>query len=94
MPHLLPKQHLDDLIAALRADGYRVLGPIVRDGGVLFDEIERAADLPVGRRDDQEAGRYRLGPGSEGEVFGVVNGAGSLKPLFFAPEEPLLDKLR
>jgi len=88
--HFLPKQQIDDLIAAVRADGYRVLGPTVHDGGVLFDEIESAADLPVGLRDEQEAGRYRLTPGSDGEVFGVVNGAGSLKPLFFAPEERLL----
>jgi sulfhydrogenase subunit beta (sulfur reductase) len=87
---ILPKQHLDALIAALRARDYRVLGPTLRDGGVLFEEVERAADLPIGLRDDQDAGRYRLSPGVAGEVFGVVNGAGSLKPLFFAPEEPLL----
>ena len=86
----LPKDRLDDLIAALRGGGYRVVGPTVRDGGVLFDEIERVADLPIGQRDEQDAGRYRLSPGSAGEIFGVVNGAGSLKPLFFAPEEPLL----
>jgi ferredoxin len=91
---ILAKQHLDDLLAALRGRGYRVLGPTVRDGGVFFDVVERMADLPVGLRDEQEAGRYRLGPGVEGEVFGVVNGAGSLKPAFFAPEEPLLTLYR
>jgi ferredoxin len=87
---ILPKPQLDDLIAALRARGHRVLGPTVRDGGVSFEDVERMADLPIGLRDDQEAGRYRLTAGSDGEVFGVVNGAGSLKPAFFAPEEPLL----
>jgi ferredoxin len=87
---ILPKPHLDHLIAELRARGYRVLGPTVRDGGVFFEEVERVADLPIGRREEQEAGRYRLTAGEDGEVFGVVNGAGSLKPLFFAPEEPLL----
>ncbi len=89
-PRLLPKRCLDELIAALRGRGYLVLGPTVRDGGVFFEPVECTADLPVGVRDEQEAGRYRLWPGVEGEIFGVVNGAGSLKPAFFAPEEPLL----
>lgn len=87
---ILPKPHLDALIAALWARDYRVLGPAISDGGVQFEEVHHAADLPIGVRDEQEAGRYRLGAGVDGEVFGVVNGAGSLKPLFFAPEEPLL----
>jgi sulfhydrogenase subunit beta (sulfur reductase) len=50
--------------------------------------------MPVGMRESQEAGRYRLGAGVDGEIFGVVNGAGSLKPFFFAPEETLLEVRR
>ena len=89
-PRLLPTARLGALITALRARGYTVVGPTERDGGVAFDEVREVADLPVGRREEQAAGRYRLGPGVDGEVFGIVNGAGSLKPFFFAPEEPLL----
>ncbi len=87
----MPKAALDNLIAILGREGYRVMGPVARDGTVAFDEIRSAADLPVGIRDAQEAGRYRLAPGIDGEIFGVVNGAGSLKPHFFAPAEPLLE---
>jgi ferredoxin len=87
----LPKARLDSLINDLWEKGYRVLGPVERDGGVVFDEVRRIADLPVGRREEQAPGRYRLVPGKEGEIFGVVNGPGSLKPAFFAPEEPLLE---
>jgi hypothetical protein len=87
----MPKAGLDELIALLWRDGFTVLGPVARDGGVTFDEIRRVSDLPVGVREAQEAGRYRLGPGVAGEIFGVVNGAGSLKPFFFAPEETLLE---
>ncbi len=90
----LPKARLGELIGALRARGYAVLGPTVRDGGVVFAELESVADLPVGQRDVQAPGRYRLGAGVDGEIFGVVNGAGSLKPSFFAPEEPLLELRR
>jgi sulfhydrogenase subunit beta (sulfur reductase) len=90
----LPKHRFDELIASLWHLGYRVLGPVERDGAMLFDEVRRAADLPVGRRDVQEPGRYRLVEGEPGELFGVVNGPGSLKPFTFAPEEPLLEVRR
>jgi ferredoxin len=90
----MPKTMLDELIALLWREEFKVLGPVARDGAVTFDEVRRATDLPVGLRESQEAGRYRLGLGVAGEVFGVVNGAGSLKPFFFAPEETLLELRR
>jgi ferredoxin len=91
---VLPKARLDELIARLWEDGYRVLGPTARDGAVTFDEVRRTADLPVGLREEQAPGRYTLKAGAAGEVFGVVNGPGSLKPSFFAAEEPLLEVRR
>jgi formate hydrogenlyase subunit 6/NADH:ubiquinone oxidoreductase subunit I len=90
----MPKAGLEDLIALLWRDGFKVMGPVERDGGVAFEEVRKVADLPVGKRDQQEAGRYRLGAGNADEIFGVVNGAGSLKPFFFAPEEPLIEVRR
>jgi len=93
-PLHLPKAGLENLIAILRSDGYKVLGPVARDGGISFDEVRTVSDMAVGTRDSQEAGRYRLVPGEAGEIFGVVNGAGSLKPFFFAPEETLLEVRR
>ena len=39
---------LDDLIQALRAEGRRVVGPVVEDGALKMTEIERAAELPFG----------------------------------------------
>jgi len=86
----LPKLRLQELIDRLWERNFRVLGPILRNGGVVFDEVRRVADMPVGRREVQQPGRYQLAPGADGEIFGVVNGPGSLKPSFFAPEEALL----
>ncbi len=86
----LPKLRLQELIDLLWNEGFRVLGPMARNGAIVFDEVRRVADMPVGKREEQQAGRYRLLPGANGEVFGVVNGFGSLKPAFFAPEEALL----
>ena len=51
---------VDALFEALRRSGHRVIGPTVRDGAVVLDEIRSAADLPVGFRDEQEPARYRL----------------------------------
>ncbi|MGE0521026.1 MAG: 4Fe-4S dicluster domain-containing protein [Candidatus Binatia bacterium] len=90
----LAKVRLDELIERLWDSGYRVIGPTVRNGAIAFDEVRSVPDLPVGLRDEQEPGRYRLVPGADGEVFGVVNGPGALKPLVFAPTEPLVEMRR
>ncbi len=90
----LPKAGLDRLLALLWSQGRRVLGPVVRSGGVMFGEVRRAADMPAGLREEQQPGHYRLVAGIEAEVFGVVNGPGSLKPSFFAPDETLLEVAR
>lgn len=44
----LPTDRLDDLLAALAADGRRVIGPRVEDGALRMADVECAADLPFG----------------------------------------------
>lgn len=56
----LPARQLDDLIAALRSEGRRVVGPVVEDGGIKMAEIERAAELPFGWTATAEPGLVRL----------------------------------
>jgi hypothetical protein len=56
----LPREGLDRLITALREDGRRVIGPTVRDGAIVHAEIGSWTDLPVGVRDVQAPGSYRL----------------------------------
>lgn len=86
----LPKSTFPLLLEALRARGYRVLGPALRDGAVLWDEIRQVTDLPLGWRDVQEPARYRLERTESGRWFDVVLGPDSLKRATFAPREPLL----
>jgi ferredoxin len=88
--HWIPRGALDELIRALRERGYAVMGPVSRDGAVVYDEITRAAELPIGLRERQSPGAYRLEPTGGALAFDVVNGPGSLKRFFFAPREPLL----
>jgi sulfhydrogenase subunit beta (sulfur reductase) len=90
-PLWLSRDDLQRLVDALRAQGRRVLGPVVRDGVVRFDEIHAIGELPVGWSDEQSPGRYRLVRNDDRDtLFGVVSGPDSLKPHVFAPREPLL----
>jgi len=77
---------LDKLFQALAADGYIVVGPTVRDGAIVYDEIASIDDLPKGRTDEQEAGRYRLKRRNDGKLFGYVVGPHSWKKYFFPPK--------
>jgi len=86
----LARRDFAALLGALERREYRVLGPVVRDGVQRLDEIRAVADLPAGWRDVQQPGSYRLEHSDAPEWFGIVNGPGGLKPLVFAPREPLL----
>jgi ferredoxin len=70
---------LDRLFQALRERGHVVVGPTVRDGAIVLDELERASDLPVGWRDEQEPGRYRLLKGAGPRAFACTLGPQSWK---------------
>ena len=87
---VLPQADLQRLLDVLSVKGYRIIGPTVRDRSVVWKTIRLVSDLPVGWRDQQEPGRYRLEQTGSQEVFGVVHGAQSLKPFAFVPREPLL----
>jgi formate hydrogenlyase subunit 6/NADH:ubiquinone oxidoreductase subunit I len=74
---------LDALIDRLRADGYGVVGPTVRDGAIVYDEIASAADLPEGMTDEQGPGHYRLARREDRALFGFSVGPHSWKKHLF-----------
>ena len=82
---LLERERCDDLLQALVARGYRLLGPTVRDGAIVYDELESAADLPEGWTDDQEGGTYRLRPREDKGLFGYAVGPRSWKQFLWPP---------
>jgi ferredoxin len=90
VPHLLLKASFQRLIDVLRGRGYRVVGPVVREGAIVWSDIQKVSDLPIGWRDMQEPGRYRIDPSNADRIFDVVHGPQSLKPFTFPPREPLL----
>ncbi len=89
-PLALSRTSFPALLEALRKRGYRVVGPVARDGAVMWEDIRQASDLPVGWRDTQEPGRYRLEQTGSGSYFGVVHGPESAKRFAFAPHETLI----
>jgi len=76
---VLEPEALDALIAALRTRGYRVVGPTVREGAIVYEDLDSAADLPVGWTDEQEPGSYRLRRRDDAARFGYAVGPHSWK---------------
>ncbi len=73
------------LIGALAGRGYTVIGPTVRDGAIVYEEISGADSLPAGWTDEQEAGTYRLKRRSDDAVFGYAVGVQSWKRYLHQP---------
>ncbi|HEX6023182.1 MAG TPA: 4Fe-4S dicluster domain-containing protein [Solirubrobacter sp.] len=86
---VLDLEGFDALISALVQSGYRVIGPTVRDGAIVYDEIVARDDLPVGWGDEQEAGRYRLRRREDAALFGYAVGPHSWKRYQLPPETRL-----
>jgi formate hydrogenlyase subunit 6/NADH:ubiquinone oxidoreductase subunit I len=87
--HAFSVAQLDALIGLLRADGLRVIGPVVRDGAVQLDEIVSVADLPKGWGDAQEKGVYRLRRDGHEALFAHNAGPSSWKKYLFPPRRRL-----
>jgi sulfhydrogenase subunit beta (sulfur reductase) len=88
-PVVLPVGALDALIADLRADGYHVLGPTVRDGAIVHGELHELGDLPRGWTDEQEPGGYRLVARDDEALFGFAVGPTSPRRTLFPPRQRL-----
>ncbi|MDF1859962.1 MAG: 4Fe-4S dicluster domain-containing protein [Verrucomicrobiales bacterium] len=78
-PVLLPREQFGSLLEALARRGYRVVGPTVRDGTIVYDDLTKVEDLPIGWKDEQEGGHYRLKRREDEALFGYVVGPESWK---------------
>jgi sulfhydrogenase subunit beta (sulfur reductase) len=82
---LLDREHFPQLFDALRRRGYLVVGPTVRDGAIVYDELTSTDDLPIGWTDEQEGGTYRLKKRADDALFGYVVGPHSWKKFLHPP---------
>jgi sulfhydrogenase subunit beta (sulfur reductase) len=79
LPSTIERKDLDLLLEVLRARGYTVMGPVARDGAIVWDEVSAASELPAGWTDEQEAGRYRITPSDGAALFDWTVGPASPK---------------
>ena len=87
MPALL--RSLAPLVRALTAEGYRVVGPTVRDGAIVLAELDSAEALPYGWGVSTGPGRYRLRRRADRAAFGHAAGPRSWKSFLHPPRSPL-----
>jgi ferredoxin len=82
---VITRDGLAALIAALQDDGFRVLGPTVRDDAIVYDDVSTIDDLPAGWTDEQDGGRYRLKRRDDQALFGYAVGPHAWKRFLHAP---------
>jgi sulfhydrogenase subunit beta (sulfur reductase) len=73
------------LLDVLKKKGYRTIGPTLKDGTIVYGELNFVEQLPVGWVDNQDAGSYRLTKRTDGTFFSYVVGPYSLKKFLFPP---------
>ncbi len=86
----LPKPALRQIFENLGRAGFTLVGPRVRDGAIVLEEIERPEDLPLGWTDEQGPGSYRLRSGGDSQYFDYNCGPQSWKKLLNPPRQALL----
>ena len=86
---VLDRDGVQALIDLLKARGWRVVGPVMRDGAILYDEIDGVADLPAGWTDHQDGGEYRLERRDDGALFSYAVGPHSWKRYLHPPTRRL-----
>lgn len=80
---------LEPLVGELRSRGYAVVGPVVRERVIRFEEIASADRLARGWTDVQEPGRYRLAEGADEMVFSFAASPDSAKSYTQPPRQTL-----
>jgi sulfhydrogenase subunit beta (sulfur reductase) len=80
---VIERADLQQLLDALAARQYRVVGPTVRDAAIVLDAIQSAAELPIGWTDEQDGGKYRLTPRGDDALFGYTAGPQAWKKYLY-----------
>lgn len=86
---ILQRNDLQTLLGILIKRGYSPVGPKVRDGAIVYDELNNIDDLPEGWTEEQDAGTYRLKRRDDKALFGFNNGPHSWKKYLFPPRTKL-----
>jgi len=81
--YIIERDDFQSLLDVLAQKTYRLLGPTVRDGVVVYDDIRTVSDLPIGYVDEQERGSYRLKKTEDPTLFGYTLGPHAWKKYLY-----------
>ena len=82
-------ERLGELFVALQNGGYKIIGPMVRDAAVVYDELKSPDELPKGWSDQTDSAQYRLRKGNDQTYFGFNLGPQSWKKFLSPPQRRL-----
>ena len=82
---IIESTELNHLLEGLISRGYLLVGPTVRSGAIVYDEIRSAEDLPRGVGDEQLPARYSLRRRDDAMFFGYGVGPVSWKKFLYPP---------
>ena len=83
--YYLDRLKLQEVFDDLSRREYELVGPRVEQEAIVYDQIERVEDLPMGWTDEQSPGHYRLKRRDDDALFGYVIGPHSWKKYLFPP---------
>lgn len=86
---IIERNELDHLFEMLKQQSYNVIGPTVRDGAIVYEDLNRPDELPIGWTDEQTNGFYRLKRRNDAAVFGWTVGPQSWKKFLFPPTQKI-----
>lgn len=92
--HTIRITEFQQVINGLRRRGYRCIGPVLRQGVVVYDDLSRGELLPLTVADRQSPGCYRLENVSVPAVFGAHPGYVSWKTFLLPNDVPIVDAVR
>ncbi|WED24356.1 4Fe-4S dicluster domain-containing protein [Vibrio sp. JC009] len=85
----LERSSFNSLFEVLASQGYKIMGPVVRDGAIVFNAVTSAKALAFSVHDEQKAGSYQLVSDNSCRYFNWHHGPQALKPFLFKPEQLL-----
>jgi ferredoxin len=85
---------LSSLFAEFASRGYRMIGPTLRDGTIVYDDISGAEDLPQGYGESLGRSTYAVIPRDDKAVFGYWTGASTWRKFLIPPRVSLFSAVR
>ncbi len=83
--YIIEFKRFESLLSALHKRAYTIIGPTVRDGAIVLDEVRSTKDLPQGYQDEQAPASYRLHNNGSDSLFNYVVSPQSWKKFLYPP---------